>query len=93
MPTPMQITVVDPDRLIRVVYDSGDVDMVYPDPADWPDLQVLVGTPVHAIQWRRGDPGSHIEPVDGQPIALTDDAVDGPVLSVVLSVLANQAGA
>ena len=90
MPTPQQITVVDPDRFIRVVYDTGSVDMVHVDPANWPNLDALAGVPVHAIQWRRGDAQSHIEPVEGQPIALADDALQGPVLSAVLSVLAAQ---
>ena len=87
MTSPQQITVVEPDRFIRVIYDTGVTDAVYLDLADWPDLTALAGTPVHAIQWRRGDATSHIEPVEGQPIALSDDAVNSPILVAVMAAL------
>ena len=90
MTTPQQITVVEPDRFIRVVYDTGVADAVHLDPADWPDLTALVGTPVHAVQWRRGDATSHIEPVEGQPIALDDDAVNRPMLVAVMAALSGR---
>ena len=90
MPTLQEITVVDPDRFVRVIYDTGDLDSAHLDPSEWPDLASLVGTPVHAIQWRRGDVRSHIEPVEGQPITLDDDAVDQPVLMAVVAALSGR---